>query len=107
MNTMVPLTSFEDIKTMYNELSEDGISNINFKLTGYANGGMYSSMPYNLKWEKAIGGKKGFEELVEYAKERGFGVYPDIDFAYAWGGLNGLFDGLREKRHYAKAIDNR
>ncbi len=107
VNKMVPLTSFEDIKTMYDELSADGITNINFKLTGYANGGMYSSMPYNLKWEKAVGGKEGFKELVEYAKERGFGVYPDFDFAYAWSGLNGLFDGLSEKQHYAKTIDNR
>ncbi|MGI6166853.1 MAG: DUF5696 domain-containing protein [Eubacteriales bacterium] len=107
VNTMVPLTSFEDIRTMYDELSADSINNINFKLTGYANGGMYSSVPYNLKWEKAVGGKDGFEELIKYAKEKGFGVYPDFDFAYAWSGLNKMFDGLSEKRHYAKTIDNR
>ncbi|HHT54323.1 MAG TPA: hypothetical protein GX011_05265 [Clostridiales bacterium] len=107
VSTMVPLTSFEDIRTMYDELSADGISNINFKLTGYANGGMYSSIPYNLKWEKAVGGKDGFEELIGYAEEKDFGVYPDFDFAYAWSGLNGLFDGLSQKQHYAKSIDNR
>ena len=36
-----PLTTFEDIKTMYSELKELGVGNVNFKLTGYANGEIY------------------------------------------------------------------
>ena len=105
VTVMTPLTSFEDIKTMYDNLSNEGITNINFIMTGYANGGMYSEMPYNLKWEKAVGGKKGFEELVAYAKDKGFGLYPDFDFAYI--GSNTLFDGVTLKDHAVKTIDNR
>ena len=105
VNTKAALTSFTDIVTMYEELKNEGISNINFKLTGYYNGGMYSSMPYRLNWEKAVGGKGGFEELVEYAQANGFGVYPDFDFVYAQFGE--AFDGLNYKKHYVKTIDNR
>lgn len=105
VNTKVALTSFADIKTMYDQLSADGISNINFKLTGYLNGGMYSNVPYKAKWEKAVGGKSGFEELVAYAKEKGFGLYPDVDFVYAQS--SGYFDGLSAKKHLVKTIDNR
>ena len=105
VNTKVALTSFEDIMTMYDELAAEGIDNINFKLTGYANGGMYSTMPYNLKWEKAVGGKNGFEDLVAYAQEKDFGVYPDFDFVYAQN--FGNFDGLNNKKHLVKTIDNR
>ena len=105
VNTQVALTSFEDIITMYDELSAEGIDNIHFKLTGYANGGMYSTMPYNLDWEKAVGGKNGFEELVAYATEKDFGVYPDFDFVYAQS--FGNFDGLNNKKHLVKTIDNR
>lgn len=109
VNTMVPLTSFEDVMTMYNDLSADGITNIDFKLTGYANGGMYSSVPYKLKWEKAAGGKSGFEDLVAYATECGFGVYPDFNFVYERARLaaNNLTDGLTLSKHLAKTIDGR
>ena len=105
VNTKVALTSFSDIMTMYDELSADGITNINFKLTGYANGGMYPTMPYKLEWEKAVGGKNGFEELVAYAEEKGFGVYPEFDFVYAQNFEN--FDGVSTKKHLVKTIDNR
>lgn len=100
-----PLTSFEDVKLMYDQLKEAGISNIKFKLTGYANGGLYSTVPYNLKWEKKVGGNKGFEDLMKYAEENGFGVFPEFEFTY----LNdtSMFDGFSYKKHAAKTMDNR
>ncbi len=115
VNVMAPLTTFDDIKTMYKELSEFGkISNINFKLTGYANGGMYSTVPYGLKWEKAVGGKSGFKELLEHAAELNgvsttdginLGIFPDFDFAYVHS--TGAFDGLSLRKHAVKTIDDR
>ena len=99
------LTSFEQIATMYDELATAGITNIDFKLTGYANGGMYSTVPAKLKWEKSVGGSGGFEDLVAYAKEKGFGVYPDFDYAYV--NNMGNFDGLSLDRDIVKTIDNR
>ncbi len=99
------LTSFEEVKTMYNELSESGITNINFKLKGYYNGGMKSSVPYKLKWQEAAGGEEGFNDLVAYANEKGFGVYPDFDFAYAEGDYS--FDGFSLSEHAVKTIDDR
>ncbi len=77
-----PLATFEDVMTMYDDLANEGIKNINFRLTGFANGGMISEYPAKLKWEKAAGGSKGFNELLDYAKEKDFGIYPDFDFLY-------------------------
>lgn len=105
VNVMTPLTTFEDIKTMYNDLSAKGVTNINFRLTGFANGGMYSEIPGKLEWEKSVGGKDGFQDLVDYAKEKDFGVYPDFDFAYT--DMNLLFDSLNLKKHAIKTIDDR
>jgi hypothetical protein len=107
VNIMTPLTSFEDIKTMYADFKEQGITNINFKLTGYANGGMYAAIPYRLKWEKAVGGNNGFQELVDYAKAEGFGIYPDFDFVYTYGFVSGWLDGFVRRNHAVKTIDNR
>ncbi|MBE6616488.1 MAG: hypothetical protein E7627_00880 [Ruminococcaceae bacterium] len=101
----LPLTTFEDIKTMYNELKELGVGNINFKLTGYANGGLISEVPYNLEWTDVVGGADGFADLVAYAKENGFDIYPDFDFAYIH--KQGLFDGISLKKHAIRTIDDR
>ena len=116
VNVMTPLTSFENIKQIYNDLSQKGvdITNINFKLTGYANGGMYSTVPYDLKWEKAVGGNNGFKELLEFANDinkasstdgKNLGIFPDFDFAY----VNNIssFDGISLKDHAVKTIDDR
>ena len=111
---MTPLTTFENVWTMYEELSseERNVKNINFKLTGFANGGMYSTMPYNLKWEKNVGGANGFKDLIAKADEVNasddgshLGLYPDFDFAYAQGDT--MFDGMNLKKDAVKTLDNR
>ncbi len=104
VNVMTSLTSFENVKTMYDELSAEGVSNIKFKLTGYANGGMYSSVPYKLQWEKSVGGDKGFEDLIDYSAEKGFEVFPEFNFVYSR--QDNLFDGLTLKKHIVKSIND-
>ncbi len=111
VDVMTPLTTFENVKTMYDELSAQGMKNINFKLTGYANGGMAYTMPGKLKFEKAVGGNDGFKALLEEAEninenaDQNLGIYPDFDFAYtsnsAW------FDGHSARKHNAQTIDGR
>ena len=108
VNTKVALTSFDDIKAMYKKLSEEaGIDNVNFKLTGYYNGGMYSSVPYKLKFEKSVGGKQGFESLLADAKDKNYGVYLDFDFVYSTSQAAKMFDGLSNTRDLVRAIDDR
>ena len=100
-----PLASFEDIKMMYNELTEAGVGRLNFRLTGYANGGMRATMPYKLQWMDAVGGAEGFTDLVSYANEKGFGVYPDFDFVYV--NETEFGDGTNLRKHAVKTIDDR
>ena len=105
-----PLTTFNDVGTMYDELSEEGVKNINFRLTGFANGGMYSVVPTKIKWEKSVGGKKDMIELLEKAQainegEGNLTLYPEFELLYV---LNtAAFDGVRFKRDIIRTIDNR
>ncbi len=105
VSVMTPLTTFENIQTIYKELLEKDIDNVNFKLKGYYNGGMYSTVPYHLKWESAAGGSNGFEELVADSHEKDYGIFPDFDFSYS--NNSGSFDGLSISKHAVKTIDNR
>lgn len=101
----VPLTTFEDIYTMYKELSDNGIGNVNFKLTGFANGGMYATYPNRLNWMKEVGGADGFKKVLAQAKDNGFGLYPDFDFMYVSN--KELFDGVDLHNTAARTIDGR
>lgn len=112
VKVMTPLTTFENVYTMYKNFADAGVKNVNFKMTGFANGGMYSTVPSSLKWEKAVGGKEGFETLIKQSKEiaandpdANLGLYPDFDFAYIQ--QNKLFDAVNLKRDAIKTIDNR
>ncbi len=88
----------------------DNITNINFKLTGFANGGMYFTYPTNVRWESACGGDAGFKALVAATGDRtkgeaNFSIFPEFDFLYmsntAW------FDGITEGTDLARKVDNR
>jgi len=112
VDVMTPLTTFDDIYTMYGRLSKLGnIKNINFKMSGFANGGMYATMPSSLKWEKVVGGADGLKQLIKDAEainaeeNANLGLYPDFDFAYSH--VNKLFDSLYLKDDAVKTIDNR
>ncbi len=112
VDVMTPLTTFEDVQTMYDELADLGVNNINFKLTGYANGGMFSTVPSKLKWEKTVGGKDGFQALVDYAAEVNgkndgshLGIFPDFDFSYIK--YTKMFDGVNRDKDAVKTIDDR
>ncbi len=105
-NKMKALTSFENIRDMYLELAELGIGNINFVLTGYEKGGLTEDrIPYNLNWDGSVEKEMKFEELVEYATDRGFGLYPDFDFAFA--STDKMFDGLTLSKHAVRTVDGR
>lgn len=106
LDVMTPLTTFDDIKTMYDDLSEQGVENINFILTGFTKGGITDpQVPYKLSWDGAVVEDMDFEDLLACAREEGFEIYPDFDFAYVQG--DGWFDGLSLKKHAVKTIDDR
>ncbi len=100
-----PLTTFDNLMTMYSELESAGIDNINFRLTGFTNGGMLPTVPAKVDFQKEVGGNKGYTEFLEYAGEKGIGVYPDFDFVYLSD--TGMFDGYSSRRDAVRTIDDR
>ncbi len=110
------LTSFADVETMYKEIAQKlkdagaASANLNFKLTGFANGGMYATYPAKLSWMKAVGGKKGLESLLSYANGLNgtgdsLGIYPEFEFSY--NSVSKLFDGTSLKNDISRTVDNR
>lgn len=107
----IALTSFNDVIAMYGDLSAAGIKNVNFKLTGFMNGGMEYTYPVKIHWERAVGGDDGFRNLLKQAASVSategshLGVYPDFDFQYI--NETAIFDGVSLGRHVSRMVDNR
>ncbi len=98
-----PLTTFADVMTMADQLKGDGITNVNFILEGFANGNMTTPYyPSYLKWNKTVGGKDGFEELLTYAKVNGIGLYPEFDFTTV--SRVKAFSGFSYRKHAAQSM---
>ena len=104
--------SYIDTANEYRRLAAEvvNIDNINFKLTGFTNGGLASTYPTRVRWERSLGGKRGFRKLLEAADERTdsdstFGVYPDFDFQYISN--TSLFDGVGKRNTVSRMVDNR
>ena len=103
---------YEETAAEYARLAAEvqNITNINFRLTGFANGGMHSTYPTKVKWEKACGGEDGINALLAAAKEKttgdaNFGIFPEFDFAYVT--TTAAFDGISNNKHISLMIDNR
>jgi len=99
----VPLTTFDDLKTMTETFAEKGVTNINYRLTGFTNGGMDFTVPYFVKFEKSVGGNEGFADFVNYAAENEIGVFTDFDFVYSHS--SGWFDGFSHRTDASKTIN--
>lgn len=87
------------------------IKNVNFKLTGFANGGMYATYPAKVSWMNSLGGKKGLESLISAANDRNstegqnMSIYPEFDFMYI--NYTAAFDGISNRGNVSRFVDNR
>lgn len=97
----------------YRELLGDvaNITNVNFKLSGFANNGMSYTYPVKVGWERACGGKGGFKKITAKAAEISeganatLGIFPDFDFAYI--NNTSMFDGISARGNVSRMVDNR
>lgn len=99
------LTTFEDLKSMTSDLKGKGINNIVYKLTGFYNGGMTSTVPYKVSVEDVVGGDKGLKDFMQYTNDQNIETYLDVELGYASQDV--AFDGFSYKTDAIKAMDNR
>ena len=107
VEVQTPLTTFEDLKAMTEQLNAEGIENINYRLTGFFNGGLWATLPYNVEVEDNVGGEEGYKDFLSYASSKGIGVYPDFDFVWADAAENTIFTGLNRRQHLVKTMNTK
>ena len=70
----VNVTSFDDVENILGDLHNDGMKNITSTLYGWQNGGMSTALPWDVKYNKNAGGKKGLKSVASTAAEYGYEI---------------------------------
>lgn len=96
------LTSFKDAKTILEELTGAGYTNLSVRYTGWLNGGLEHSIPNKIKLTSGMGGKGALNNLLSYAKSNNIDVYLSGHVENVYD--SNIFDGYIQSRDVAKYI---
>lgn len=98
------LTGYSEAEDMVKQLSEEGMSNISVKMTGWCNGGVNQKILKKVKTIPALGSKKDLESLGSTAKELGVDLYLEgvTHYEYDSGLLDGFFSFTDAARFISK-----
>lgn len=106
----VPLTTYNQAKSILSELIDAGITDITAEYIGWANNGITNQkLPTKVKYESTLGGKKKFNSLKNFAKENGITLAGNADFAYAvdiarGSAMKSFFNKLLHKYAYRNSV---
>ena len=96
------LTSYKEAAEIVKDLSNNGVSNMSVKLTGWCNGGVDQKLLKKAKPIMALGSKNDIKNLVKVGEETGSKVYLNGITQYA--NRSNLLDGFFSYRDAAKFI---
>lgn len=83
------LTTYAEAIQLLAMLKEQGIESVALRYVGWFNGGIRHSSPESISVDRALGGKSGFNKLIEYAARNGIRLYPDAAFLEQYKGSGG------------------
>ncbi len=92
VDTIIPATTFEEACRILTDLMDADISNLNIRITGWANGGVRQKVLTSVHTVSELGGDAGMKELIALAKEKGIELYFDGISCFAYN--SGLFNGF-------------
>lgn len=89
--TYKSMTSFSQAQEILKSLKDEGVKDIIFQYTDWANGGVRNTPLTEIKVIDSIGGKKGLSELMDYTKKEGIKFFPAIKplTTYSTKGISG------------------
>jgi len=87
VDSVVAATTFDDAKGIIKELLSQEVHNLNVRFSGWANGGVNQKVLSRVRIQRQLGGQKGMDGLIAYAKEQNVPLYFDgvSCFAYRSG----------------------
>ena len=98
------LTTYDQAADIINQIEELGFKNVNYKLSGFFNGGISQKIFNKFKLIDTLGGKKGFNKLIEKTKDLSANIYLDGSMQFAY--RSGIFDGFNRYSTPARFVSS-
>ncbi len=89
-STFIGMTTFEQARSIIDDYTEKGLTQLNMTLKGWNKDGLYGNQPNHFPVERNLGGKKDLEALVEYAAAKGVSLYLETNYVRPFQDSNGF-----------------
>lgn len=94
-----PLTTFDNAISILEALRKEGITEINLIYKGCQEGGYLSKITNGIKLENKLGGKSGFDKLLNYCSKNGINLFLNAEIVEVHEEGNG-FSVARDANRY-------
>ncbi len=98
-----PLTSFQQAKTILQDLSGQGIDNIKLKYSGWLSGGLNHDYPIKASVEKVLGKVDELQSLSDYMDAYGYELYPSVGFLNVY--RNTIFNSFNARTDASRLLN--
>ncbi len=98
------LTGYEEAADIINEIDQLGIKNVNYKLSGFVNGGIRQKLMKRVRFISALGGKSGFKKMLKKTDETSAKLYLDGSVQTAY--RSNLFNGFNKYKDAARFVSD-
>lgn len=98
------LTSYTEAADIINEIDKLGIKDVNYKLSGFINGGVRQELMNKVRVISELGGKSDFKKLLKNTENASAKLY--LDGAVQTQYRSGFFDGFINYRDSARFVSD-
>lgn len=98
------LTGYEEAADIIDEIDQLGIKNVNYKLSGFVNGGIRQKLMKKVRFISALGGKSGFKKMLKKTDETSAKLYLDGSVQTAY--RSNLFNGFNKYKDAARFVSD-
>jgi hypothetical protein len=97
------LTSYNETRSIANDLASLGWENVRIKLNGWFNHSVEHSVPTRLRLIRQLGSRRDFQNMVASIEQNNFTFYPEVDFFYVRDVKP--FDGFSLNRDAVRSVN--
>jgi hypothetical protein len=100
-STFVSMTTFEQAKTIIDQLLDKGIHSLEVTMEGWSDEGKFGDQPDHFPADRKLGGTEGLRNLSEYAQSKGVDLYITTNYVKPFK----KSDALRKSRDVIRGLN--
>lgn len=100
-STFVSMTTFEQAKSIIDQLMDKGIHSLELTMEGWSDEGEFGDQPDHFPASRKLGGTNGLQDLSEYARSKGIDLYVTTNYVKPFY----KSDGLRKSRDVIRGLN--